>query len=113
MLLPGRRRVALYRPARRRPPRPGPPVPASGPGELLGLDPDRDALLTRLPERVPLLAEILLGEVVDVGVGAGLATLRDTAAHLHVLVGVLGVDGGQRGRGVHAEQPVLHPAPGG
>src|SRR5262245_37482692 len=57
---------------------------------VLGPDPVDHAHLARRAERV-VLAEVLVRELVDVGIGAVLGDRVDPAAHLQVAVAVLGI----------------------
>src|ERR1700677_2250268 len=75
---------------------------------VLGLHTDDHALFPGLAEGIDVLVQVLLGERVDVLVGALARALGDTAADLHVLVGVLEVLHGERDPWITLE--VAHPA---
>src|SRR5215468_5705516 len=81
-------------------------VGEAGRVDLLGLDPNCDPLLVRRPPGVLVLAEILLGQAVDLFVGA-LGGDLDRAADRDPLVGILGVDDGDRGLRVLPEVALL------
>src|SRR6266850_701900 len=64
--------------------------------EFVRLDLVYHALFAGLAERVNVLAQIFLGQAVDVIVGALLSGFDDLAANLQVAVGILRVLNGQR-----------------
>src|SRR6185437_6480861 len=74
--------------------------------DLLGLDAHDHADLLGRPERVAVRVEVLLGEVVDAGVGTVLAHLA-AAAHRDPLVLILRVDHHRRHARVVLEVHVL------
>src|SRR3954452_16264899 len=78
--------------------------------DALGPQDEPDALLARLAERVLVLAGVLLGEGVDVLVGAVVAVLGEPGDDLDVLVGVLVIgDRDRRGAGVPQQLRPLAP----
>src|SRR5512145_455773 len=87
--------------------------PSSHALNLLGKNLDGDPHLAGPAVSVAVLARVLLGEGVDVRVGALLRHLDDTSPDLEVAVRIVGVLHGERDRRIALEVPVLHPSPGG
>src|SRR5574337_36879 len=79
----------------------------------LGRDLVEDADLARPTVRVLVLAQVLLGQRVDVRVGPGLGDVGDPAPELHVAIRIIRVDDGERHGRVAPEVLVLEPAFGG
>src|SRR5262249_23437351 len=68
--------------------------------------------LARLTVRVLVLAHVLLGQRIDVSVGALLSHLTDASANLHVAVRVVGILSRQRHTRVRFQVAILHAAAG-